>query len=81
MKEVKRERQVYLVETYEMDNQQENILRRYSPFIFEQELDGWILDETIWPEKRDYETFNRWFDAELHSVVIDLCDEPIEYEE
>jgi hypothetical protein len=33
-----------------------------------------------WPNKRDYETFKKWFDVELHSIIIDPFEDDIEKE-
>jgi len=46
--------------------------------IFEAELSGWHQDETVWPQKRSYELFRRWFDVEIHPIVVDSLDEEIE---
>ena len=38
---------------------------------FENELEGWYTDETLWPKNRDYKTFMEWIEVECHSVVLD----------
>ena len=49
--------------------------------IFEYELFGWYTTE-LWPVKRDWKTFQKWFEIEINSEVIDLVnDEEIEKEE
>jgi len=50
--------------------------------IFEYELFGWYTAEELWPVKRDWKTFQKWFEIEINSEVIDLVDdEDIEKEE
>ena len=49
--------------------------------LFENELEGWYTDESLWPEKRDLKLFNKWFDVECHSVVEDTVGLPIEGDE
>ena len=46
--------------------------------IFEAELSVWYQDETVWPQKRSYALFRRWFDVEIHPIVVDSLDEEIE---
>ncbi len=45
--------------------------------LFKNELEGWYTDESSWPQKRDYKTFNEWFDVECHSVILDLVGDEI----
>ncbi len=40
-----------------------------------------MIDETIWPANPTYEMFRRWFDVEINSVVIDLCEYRFQVEE
>ena len=49
--------------------------------IFEQELTSWHLDESAWPQKRDFKTSTEWFEVNLNSMVFDLCDYYIEVDE
>jgi hypothetical protein len=39
--------------------------------LFENELDGWYADESLWLKKRNFSTFNEWFSVKCHSIVID----------
>ena len=59
------------------------IFSRYSSYkeIFETELCGILKDPDFYPEKRDYETLNKWFETHVCATVFDLGDEPIEIEE
>src|SRR5712671_850582 len=46
--------------------------------IFEEELAGWMEDESTWPAERTRTMFDAWFSAELADAVIDLIpDEPL----
>ena len=47
------------------------------PTIFEDQLDGWWRDRTMWPTPRSLGTFTRWFDCKSHSMLFDLRDEPL----
>jgi len=52
-------------------------VRKHYREIFEQALDSWMTDASVWPDKRDLRTFRKWFDVEYHDFLVDLCDEPL----
>ena len=45
--------------------------------IFEVELEGWWTDPADWPQKMTLKMFHEWFDAELHSMIIDTANEDL----
>ena len=73
--DIAREPNVYLVDSYEMDEEKDQLLAEYFKEIFEEELNGWISDESAWPKTRNLETFKEWFHVDFHSMVFDLGDE------
>lgn len=75
------EQTVYLIPSYEDDDEAWGILEEIYSEIFENELYGWHTDERAWPKDRDFEMFKQWFRIELHSVVEDLCDYEISDDE
>ena len=52
-------------------------LAEVSSDIFEEQLNGWYRVPSVWPDDRELNVFLRWFDCSFHSVVVDLCDEPL----
>lgn len=70
---VEDEQTVYLIPSFEDDEEAESILKEIYEEIFESELHGWHTDESAWPKKRTFAVFKQWFHIELHSVVDDLC--------
>ena len=68
------EQTVYLIPSYEDDDEACEILEEVYSEIFENELYGWHTDEAAWPRGRDFAMFKEWFEVELHTVVEDLCD-------
>jgi hypothetical protein len=46
-------------------------------FEFEDQLDGWSRDRTMWPTPRLFGILMRWFDCQFHSMLLDLTDEPL----
>ena len=67
------EQTVYLIPSFEDDDEAERILKKVYAEIFERELDGWHTDEAAWPQNRTLAMFKKWFQVELHSIVEDLC--------
>ena len=72
---------VYLVDEIGYHGDAEEAIRKYYSTIFEQELVVWHLVEKDWPQKRDLKTFQDWFEVEAHSMVLDVCDYALEFEE
>jgi len=58
-----------------------NYLKNNHLDIFEEELYATIRDTDLWPQKRDFKTYNEWFDTQACDTVFDLSNEPIEIEE
>jgi hypothetical protein len=74
-KDIREEPNIYLVNDYDMDGEKEQLIKDNYKDIFEEELNGWITDESIWPKKRDLKKFLEWFHVDFHSMVFDLSDE------
>jgi len=47
----------------------------------EEQLDGWYRVPSAWPAERDLPAFLIWFEWSLHSMIIDLGDDPIEHQD
>jgi hypothetical protein len=75
------EQAVYLIPSFEDDDEAWEIVEDIYVEVFERELEGWHTDESAWPPNRDFAMFTEWFDIELHSVVEDLADDEIEDDE
>ena len=79
--DIPEEPSVYLVSDYEMDGEKDQIIKETYKEIFEEELNGWITDESMWPKKRDLKTFKEWFDVAFYCMVFDLNEEDYLIEE
>jgi hypothetical protein len=75
--EVNLEHTVYLVEV-EDEDELARWLKRHHKEIFEEELSGWYTDPKTWPPDRSLEVLKEWCTLELHTVVLDFGDSPIE---
>ena len=72
---------VYLLPEVKDSEQAMRYLQRQCAEVFKNQLEGWDTEESSWPTNLNWRTFKRWFDIEVHSIVVDLSDEPIEEEE
>src|SRR3989338_5829103 len=74
MDDLNRDSTVYLIPDY--DNEDESLQSVYENFelFFEEQLGGWWTDESDWPKDVSLKTFKKWFDVEIHSMVVDLLD-------
>lgn len=55
------------------------VLRHYRQ-LFEAELSDWCEDDGLWPEALSEQLFAEWFEVEIHSILTDLVEEPLERE-
>lgn len=75
--EVNEEHTVYLLEV-EDERGLARWLARHHKELFEGELSGWYTDPKLWPKDRSLKVLQEWCSFELHSVVIDVGDTPLE---
>ncbi len=61
------------------DSAADFVLHHYQT-LFQAELADWCEDETLWPAPLTAERFSEWFSVEIHSVLTDLVDAPLERE-
>jgi len=54
-----------------------DILRELCEGIFIEQLASRFTDTTTWGQDRSFDVFCRWFDLQHHSMLVDLCDEPL----
>ena len=72
---------VYLIDEAIDDRALSRILSRHYSQIFENELAGWHLVVEDWPEKRDGRTFKKWFEVTVSTMVLDLSQRYMGFEE
>ena len=49
--------------------------------LFEEELNGWYTDPALWPRDRSLTTLREWCSSELHTIVVDAGESPLEDDE
>ena len=64
---------VYLILEDDAENLEEWISLNFKQ-LFESEIEDWYTDESLWPKNRNRKLFDKWFDVECHSVLIDTVD-------
>jgi len=55
------------------------VLQHYR-ILFQAELADWCDDEQYWPDLLSPALFLEWFEVEIHSVLTDMVDTPLERE-
>jgi hypothetical protein len=75
LRELSREPTIYLIPECHTEEDVRDVLRELCEEI--EQLAGWLTDESTWPRDRSFDAFCRWFDFHHHSVLVDLCDEPL----
>ncbi len=83
LESVNSDRTVYLIMDRDADTPEavEEWIKLNYELLFENELEGWYTDETLWPEKRDLKLFHQWFEIECHTLIQDTVGLPIEDDE
>jgi len=79
--DVEGEQTVYLLPSVEDDDEIEDVLQLVYATVFESELAGWHTFEPDWPKDRTFAMFKRWFKIEVHTIVEDLCADPIAHDD
>jgi len=77
LEQVGRTPRIYLLPECDTEDDLREVLEELCEEIFVDQLDGGFREERTWPTDRSYEAFYHWFDVRSHSVLIDLCDEPL----
>jgi len=71
------EQTVHLIPQFEYDAGFKEILQSVFAELFARELFGWHTFEKDWPQHRTLKRFREWFTIEFHTIVEDLCGDPI----
>ena len=79
--DLRREPMIYLLPPYDTKEEALSHLEEVCGEIFESQLDGWYRVPSSWPVNRDFDMFKRWFEYRFHSMLVDLCEDPLERDE
>ena len=78
--ELVREPIIYLIPECDTDDDVADVLHELCQKIFEEQLAGWYTDKSTWPRNRSFDVFCHWFEYQHHSMLVDLCEEPLALE-
>jgi hypothetical protein len=62
---------IYLLPDYDNTQEIEKWLNKHFDELFEEELFGWYIDETMWPPNRNFTIFRAWFSYSLYPFIMD----------
>lgn len=79
--DARRDSTVILVPEFETEEEAISYVESSYDVIFEDELYDWYQDESLWPKNRTLELFRQWIKIEMHSMVFDTQEDPIEKDE
>lgn len=68
---------VYLVDD-ETGEDPEGWVSQNFEHLMKNELFGWYIDEKVWPKILDIVLFDKWFEVECHSMIVDTVEGDIE---
>ncbi|AVR44248.1 hypothetical protein C7S20_02650 [Christiangramia fulva] len=71
------ENNLYLVREMASNEDVEKWVSKNFESIFTNELNDWCTNEDEWPAQRTYKLFKEWFNIEIHSMILDLEEEPV----
>ena len=74
------DRTTYLIGDDDLENLDVFLKDNFLLF-FENELEGWYLDEDCWPADLTFPLFQEFFQIEFHSMIEDLGDEALNVDE
>ena len=81
VEELRKESTVFMVESVDLQEDAEEVMKRYSDEIFEFLLWECCTEKEFWPSSRDWDTFKEWVDASYYGLVLDLLHDGIKSEE
>ncbi len=63
---------IYLVPEFEDQASRKAVVESCWAELFEEALEGWLVDDSGWPPHQTLEMFPQWFEIETFTTVEDL---------
>jgi hypothetical protein len=76
LEEVNEDLPAFLIHDYASEDMEKWLEQNYQP-LFEELLEQWYVDETLWPQDLTLKLFKAWCGVKIHGMVFDLVDEPL----
>jgi hypothetical protein len=80
LKALNRENHVFLLPEHDTEEELDLIIQELYPYVCQIEVNSFCRDQTLWPQM-NYDTFLKWFDLQVHSMVFDPYKDTIQKEE
>ncbi len=77
LSQVNDEAHTYLVDGIDDSTDLKKIMKKHFKTIFENEMEAWITDESMWIENISIDLFFEFFEVYASSIVHDLSSEPL----
>ncbi|MBR6026508.1 MAG: hypothetical protein IK065_02790 [Neisseriaceae bacterium] len=81
LEQLRSESNTYLVPETEMPEETIAYIDEHFDKFFQAELSAWALNDEDYPKNRTLQMFWDFFDVEVSDIVVDMCDEDLEYDE
>lgn len=72
---------IYLIDTFDDEDELTELLSQSYDEIFQLELSVWEEDDSLWPEDRSFDTFLDWFDVIPSRLALDIAEGALERED
>ena len=72
LQELRTDPSIYLVETIDLLEAVDLLIDDTWEWIFREQLNGWMRDPDLWPDRLTREMFLEWFDCELSTMIWDV---------
>ncbi len=69
---------LYLIPDFNEEESAKKWLSKNFDLIFADQLNNWYTDESVWPKKRTFALFGKWFEYSFHLTILDTVDEEVE---
>ena len=77
LRDLTQEPTIYLLPECDTPAELDEALRERCEEIFIEQLAAWFNDEETWPQDLSFEAFRHCFDCQHHSMLVDLCHDPL----
>ena len=83
LQEVQEDTDVYLIPDESITNAKQayRYIEKHWETLFEVLLEEWVVDPSLWPQKRTLKLFREWFEPSYCGIVWDLAPGPLEVED
>jgi len=77
LEEANEDSPAFLIHDYASEEFREWLEENYQ-VVFENVLEEWYVDPSLWPQDRTLTLFKAWCDIEVHSTIVDLVGASLE---